>query len=72
MKELLKISEFKELLYQMKPWGNEALKLIDVKMSLIDESGEVTDTQLVLKLIYRDNQSAAKATFVKIRHLMCA
>ena len=56
MKELLKISEFKELLYQMKPWGNETVKLIDVKMSLIDESGEVTDTQQVLKLIYRDNQ----------------
>ena len=44
------------MIYEKGAVSTSPLKLIDVKISLIDESGEVTDTQQVLKLIYRDNQ----------------
>lgn len=56
IKELLKISDIKKILYDMKPWGEDTLKLIDVQMSIINDTGETVNSGQVLKLIYRDNQ----------------
>ena len=55
MKELLKISDFKKILYDMKPWGEDTLKLIDVQMSIINDTGETVNSGQVLKLIYQKN-----------------
>ena len=55
IKELLKISDFKKILYDMKPWGEDTLKLIDVQMSIINDTGETVNSGQVLKLIYQNN-----------------
>ena len=55
IKELLKISDFKKILYDMKPWGEGTLKLIDVQMSIINDTGETVNSGQVLKLIYQEN-----------------
>ena len=55
IKELLKISDFKKILYDMKPWGEDTLKLIDVQMSIINDTGETVNSGQVLKLIYQEN-----------------
>lgn len=54
LEELLKRTEFLDLLHEMKPWGEETLKLINIKVKYFGDMDDEVETGQIIKLLYKD------------------
>ena len=54
LEELLKRTENLDLLHEMKPWGEETLKLINIKVKYFGDMDDEVETGQIIKLLYKD------------------